>query len=406
MTIHDDSLRSALAHDLTRRSLIAAAPGIAILPVLAPATMAQETPVAATPAATPSFADLDALLAAVVDSGVPGIALAVERAGELVFSGAAGVARVEDQTPVQPTDRFRIYSITKTFVATLVLQLVDDGLVSLDDTVASVLDDPAVAKIPNVDTATVRQLLNHTSGIYDYLDQADTPFYDDAFFAPDADWSRVWTLPELLAYADAANHDPYFAPGESGHYSNTGYLLLGMIVEQATGNTFADELGARILTPLSLKDTSFEMGKTLPDDVVDGYQLIDGELVNVTAVNLTWSWSGGAMVSTTADLQRFAQAVFTGELMSQAAFDERFTFHADPSQGVEGFEWGMGILHVPTQVGVVVGNEGDGGGGTSHMYHHADGDITVTTLANWAPDDGRLRSASFEVLAWTLANTP
>ncbi|HVL23175.1 MAG TPA: serine hydrolase domain-containing protein [Thermomicrobiales bacterium] len=394
---------------ISRRSVIAATSGLALASPLLSTAMAQEaTPSSATPVAspvaTPLPASLDDLLAATVEKGVPGIALAVERGGEVIYSDAAGFARMEDQTPAKPTDRFRIYSITKTFVATVVLQLVDEGLLSLDDTVSSLLDDPSVAKIANVDTATVRQLLNHTSGIYDYLDESDSPFYNDAWLAPNVDWSRVWTIDELLAYADAANHGPYFAPGKSGHYSNTGYLLLGMIVEAATGNTFADELGTRVLTPLSLKDTALEMGKALPEDVVDAYHVLEGELVNVSAINLTWTWTGGGMVSTTADLLRFADAVFSGELLSPASLDEMFTFYPDPSLGVEGFAWGMGIYRLPTPLGELSGMEGGAAGGTSFMMRIADAEVTVALLANMAPDDGTIRGTMMDAFAWTLAN--
>jgi D-alanyl-D-alanine carboxypeptidase len=383
---------------LSRRSLLALAPGLTVAPALAVPARAFAQ---GTPAATPRAASPDDLLANLVAHGAPGVTMMISRAGETIYSGAAGVASLEQQTPVEVTDRFRIASITKTFVATVTLQLADDGILSLDDTVAQWLDDPAVRAIPHVDTATVRHLLHHTSGIYDYLDSTDTTFYDDAFFRPGADWAKVWTLPELLAYADAANHDPYFAPGEGAHYSNTEYLLLGMIVEQATGNTFEEELSARLLTPLALGGTSMEMGAALPADVVDAYHVIDGELTNVSTVNLTWSWTGGGMVSTAGDLLRFGEAVFTGELLSRESFDEMFSWVPDANYG-EGFEWGMGIYRYPAPVGVLVGKDGDNAGATSFMMRLPDEEITVVLLANVAPDDGAVRGTMHDAFAWAL----
>ena len=135
---------------------------------------------------------------------------------------------------------------------------------------------PAVARIPHVERITLRQLLTHTSGIYDYQDETDSPFYQDAFFGPGADWSRVWTPPELLAYADGARHAPYFAPGQGMAYANTNYVLLGLLVEAATGRPFQDELRDRILGPLALDRTTLEEGAALPEDVVNGYQLLRG----------------------------------------------------------------------------------------------------------------------------------
>jgi D-alanyl-D-alanine carboxypeptidase len=391
-------------HNLSRRKMIASGTGLIVAPFVAPSiTVAQALSPGSSPQATPSYASLDDLLASGVDKGVPGIALAVDRGGESLFSGAAGVSNMEEQTPLQPTDRFRIYSITKTFTATVILQLTDEGLLTLDDTVTQWLDDPAVAAIPNADTVTVRQLLNHTSGIYDYADEEDSPFYVDAFFSPDADWAKVWTMDELLAYAAGDAHEPYFAPGEGAHYSNTGYLLLGMIIEQATGNPFGEELNTHILTPLGLTGTSLEEGATVAEDVVDAYHLIEGELVNVTAVNLTWSWAAGGMTSTTADLQRFAKAVFSGELLSPESFEEMFTYVPGPEEsGVEG---AMGLYRVQTPLGEMAGMDGGGAGGTSYMMRLADEDVTVVVLANMAPDDGTVNGLLLEAFAWTVARS-
>jgi D-alanyl-D-alanine carboxypeptidase len=145
------------------------------------------------------------------------------------------------------------------------------------------------------------------------------------------------------------------------------------------------------------------MGAALPADVVDAYQVIDGKLTNVTAVNLTWSWTGGGMVSTAPDLLRFGEAVFTGELLSPESFDAMFSGVPDPSYGVEGFEWGMGIYRYSTPVGVLVGKDGDGAGGTAFMMRLPDEEITVVLLANVAPDDGAIRETMHEAFAWALA---
>ena len=135
-----------------------------------------DAPVPGTPTPTSAsepVASFDSLLESGVEGGLTGVALAVDQDGE-VFDGATGLANDETQTPLSPTDRFRIYSITKTFTAVLVLQLVDEGVLTLEDTVSQWLDDPVVARIPNVDRITIRQLLTHTSGVYDYYNGADS----------------------------------------------------------------------------------------------------------------------------------------------------------------------------------------------------------------------------------------
>ena len=287
---------------------------------------------------------LDAVLQAGLDRGLPGVALRVERGNEVVFDGAAGFASREQQTPVAPTDRFGVGSVTKTFTAILVLQLVDEEVLTLDDTVTQWLDDPVVARIPNVDRITLRQLLTHTSGIYDVFDD-DSPFWQDAYLGEGADWTRVWTPLEVLAYADGAKHAPYFAPGEGIHYSNTGYILLGLILEQATGQEYAERLHARILDPLGLADTFFASTEPVPGGKVDAYQLIDGELVNVSAIDLSSPGTAGGMVSTTRDLARFAEALFGGKLLRPATLEEMVTFI--PS-GRPGLEVGMGVFRQQT----------------------------------------------------------
>jgi D-alanyl-D-alanine carboxypeptidase len=375
MTTQSNTLRPDYAHHMSRRSLIlrAAAAGLAA-PTLA--TLIAST--AHDARAAGSLAEnLDAVLTAGVAAGIPGVVLQIERAGEPVYVGAAGVGSIEQETPLKATDRFRIYSITKTFTATVVLQLVDEGVLSLDDTVTKWLDDPAVMKIPNVEQITLRQLLNHTSGIYDYIDEADSPFWE-MYLGENPDWTKVWTIDELLAFADSANHAPYFEPGTDFYYSNTGYLLLGLIVEKATSHPYADELRNRILDPLALDGTSLAKGETIPDGAVDGYELLEGELVNVSAINLSFAWAAGAIVSTAADIARFARETFDGKLVSPSSFKEMFTYNQSTYPQWAAAEWGMGVWSIGEQI------EGGGGGPgfVASMIRPVDSDLIVVTLAN------------------------
>ena len=184
------------------------------------------TPAAATPTSGVALTfGFDDVLQAAIDQGLTGVALAVDQDGRMLFDGVAGLANGEAQTPLAPTDRFRIYSITKTFTAVLVLQLVDEGILTLDDTVSQWLDDPVVARIPNVDRITIRQLLTHTSGVYDYYNGADSSFVDDAITGEGADWSKVWTAQEVLAYVDGTRQAADFDPGPGGELLGHRLLL-------------------------------------------------------------------------------------------------------------------------------------------------------------------------------------
>ncbi|MCS7475540.1 serine hydrolase domain-containing protein [Umezawaea endophytica] len=236
----------------------------------------------------------------VEEGWVSGALLTVEDSGG-VRADAAGEARVGGY--------FRIGSVTKTFVATVVLQLVDEGRVGLDDPVGGY-----VSGVPNGDRMTVRQVLNHTSGLYDY--------------AHEAGWStnrwrgaerfRSYAPEELLAVA--ASREPYFPPGQGWHYSNTNYVVAGMLVERVTGRTYGDEVRARVLRPLRL-DHTIVPGRWpgLPHPHARGYTTVDGELVDATLMNPSLDWAAGEMISTADDLTRFLDALLGGRLTSAAS---------------------------------------------------------------------------------------
>jgi D-alanyl-D-alanine carboxypeptidase len=345
---------------------------------------------------------LDGALQAGVEEGLQGVALHVERDGDVLFDGAAGLASREDDTPLTSSDRFRIYSITKTFTAVLILQLVDEGILALDDTVTDWLSHPAVARISHVEQITVRHLLTHTSGVYDYF-APDSAFWQDAYLGEDADWSRVWTPAELLAYADGANHDPDFAPGEGVHYSNTGYILLGLIVEAATGQAFGERLHQQILDPLGLTDTVFAADEAVPGGTVQGYHLIDGELVNVSATHLSAQWTEGGIVSTTRDLARFAEALFDGELLTAATLQEMLAFTPSERPGIA---WGMGAARMQTPSGDLIGMGGAGPGFAARMFRLPESDLTIVLLTNTNRDDETVDVLFEQVVVAALETAP
>jgi D-alanyl-D-alanine carboxypeptidase len=364
---------------LTRRSVLSLIPGTMVVPALSffhPAAIGAQTPVAS-PSPTNS---LVGILQDGVKRGIPGLSLYAHIEGQSPIFAVAGVGSLERQTPVTVEDRFRIYSITKTFTAIVTLQLVDEGLLTLDDLVTDWLTDPVVLSIPHIDQITLRQLLTHTSGIYDYFDD-NSPFFQDAFFGPTADWSKVWTPLELLAYADGTHQAPYAAPGVASHYSNTNYILLGLIVERATGNRYVDELQRRILDPLDLDETMLASDEPAAGATVDGYHLIDGSLVNVSETNTSWAWTAGGMVSTTSDMARFAAAAFGGTLLSPAMAAEMFDFDTSNSD----FGFGMGLGQGRTPFGQAIAMDGESAGFSSVMLTIPEAGLTMVLLSNMAP---------------------
>jgi D-alanyl-D-alanine carboxypeptidase len=180
---------------------------------------------------------------------IPGAAVAIISPKGNWF-GASGVADLATGRVLQPSDRFQIGSITKTFVATTTLQLVEEGILNLDDKLTDRLPTSVTEWIPNANQITLRQLLNHTSGVPDYTDV----LFRWAAVNPGVFFNN-WQPQELVSFIDGL--EASFQPGDSWQYSNTNYLLLGMVVETATNNNIAQEIRDRILEPLALTNTFF-----------------------------------------------------------------------------------------------------------------------------------------------------
>lgn len=328
----------------------------------------------------------DAVLQAALDHGLIGIAAQITRQGEPLFEAAIGLASREAQTPLAITDQFRIYSVTKTFTALLVLQLVDEGTLTLDAPITTWLHNPAADRIPNIDQVTSRQLLTHTSGIYDYFAE-DSPFWQDAYLGEDADWTHVWAPDDLLAYAALGEHDPDFPPGMGVHYSNTGYILLGLLIEAVTGQPYATVLQERILDPLGMNATVYAATEPMPAGVVPGYHLFGQDLVDVSSTHLSAQGAEGGIVSTTADLTRLAQALADGSLLS--AETRKAMTIVIPSER-PGLSWGMGVAIMQSPSGDLLGMGGSGPGYAARMFLLPAQDLTVVVLTNTNQDDAFL----------------
>jgi D-alanyl-D-alanine carboxypeptidase len=267
-----------------------------------------------------------------------------------VWRGTSGVAELGTTREVSAQSRFRMGSITKTFVATVALQLVAEGRLELDDTVEAWL--PGV--VPDGHRITVRQLLNHTSGLADYRRTLPMPpspeFLDNRL--------RTWSAAELMqrAVADPPRFEP---PGSDYAYSNAGYLLLGRLIEKVTGRSYGAEIERRIIRPLGLRGTSLpgtspHIHGPHPHGYVPIQQDSGMRLVDLTEMNPSVMGASGEMISTTSDLNRFMAALLSGRLLPDHLLDEMKT------PGVEHSEYGLGLRRRDTSCGVrVYGNDGD-----------------------------------------------
>lgn len=301
-------------------------------------------------------ADLDDL----VGTGAVG-ALAEVRDGRAVWRGVGGVAEVGTRHPVPVTGRFRIGSISKTFLATVVLQLVAEGRLGLDDP----LDAWLPGEVPDGDRITVRELLSHTSGLYDVVRTLPMPpsreFYENR-------WRR-WTADELIRRA-VANPPAFEPPGSAYAYSNTDYLLLGWIVERVTGRPYREEIGRRILRPLRLRGTTSPGGSPwVRGPHPHGYVPTPrGALLDYTAMNPSVFGAAGDMISTTRDLDTFFAALLGGRLLPPALLREMET----PVR--RDAPYGLGMFVKGTSCGVrVYGHDGDALAYQSWSYATRDG---------------------------------
>jgi D-alanyl-D-alanine carboxypeptidase len=319
--------------------------------------------------------ELQSRMEQVVAAGAPGIAALVDDGGARPWTGARGTADLRTGRPLHPDDRFRAGSVTKSFVATVALQLVDEGRLSLSDTVEARL--PGV--LPYGDRVTLRRLLNHTSGVPEYAIALRERLYQGERF-------RSWTPRELVALV--AGEPQGFPPGTAFAYTNTNYVLAGLMIEQATGRRLGHEISRRILEPLRLRDTSFPVDvPTIAGPSARGYSLdhddrgepVEGPLLDLTVYNPSAMWAAGNMVSDLDDLARFYRALLGGRLLSPERLAE---MKADGEPWEAGQRYGLGLHGIDTPCGPVFGHTGGVPGFSTFAFGSEDGARQVALMVN------------------------
>jgi peptidoglycan/LPS O-acetylase OafA/YrhL/CubicO group peptidase (beta-lactamase class C family) len=335
----------------------------------------------------------------VADGGIPGAVLSVSIAGQSSWNGASGVAARKTSQPMQPDTHVRIASISKVFTAVVILQLVEEGKISLDTPVASWFPD----LIPNGDKITVRNLLNHTSGLYDYLE--DRNFVNRAYKEID----RSWAPRELVEYA--TQFPAVFRPGAKGawDYSSTNYVLLGMIAEQVTGATLGQLMQQRIFEPLELTETFFAPEQAVEGDHARGYS----NAIDQTNAPMSIVFATANIVSTVDDVRRFAEGLFGGRLLKPEtqALMEQFV-SGKGQYNMPALEYGFGLMRNRLPVGTgpngkprsaeittVMGHIGGFGGFRSAVWFAPESGITFALGVNQAATDpNKLATRVFDAI--------
>ncbi|MFH8620226.1 serine hydrolase domain-containing protein [Streptomyces sp. NPDC017979] len=333
-----------------------------------------------------------------VRDGVPGaVAQSRDRSGS--WSGTAGVGQLNTGKERKAQDRYRIGSITKTFVATVLLQLEAEGRLDLDDTVERWLPGAVRGNGHDGRHITLRQLLNHTSGIYSYTSDPgfQTKVFGEGFLQHRYD---TWTPDQLVRLA--MQHKPYFAPGAGWQYSNTNYILAGMVIKQATGRSYESEIERRILRPLQLRATSVpRTDPRVPAPASRAYSPLStdpgAKVRDVTELNPTLAGAAGGMISDSKDLQTFFRALLKGGLLPPEQLNAlTTTVPVDPQQPE--YRYGLGLQSSRLSCGKEVWGHGGGIHGSqseAFVTRDASHSLALNFNGDWAGDSGKVIEAEF-----------
>jgi len=326
--------------------------------------------------------ELQRLLDRLVAAGAPGAAGWVRNErGSL--GAASGLANRQTRQPMRPELRFRAGSMTKSLVAAVVLRLAAEGRLSLADPLERWLP----GTLPYGDRVSLRQLLNHTGGVPHH-----TAALEQTLYASRPGRLRAWTPQALVAMI--ADERPAFPAGTTWSYSNTGYVLLGLVVEAASQRALGQELDRSILEPLGLQDTLLPDGAPeIPGPSAHGYSLplgphgeaVDGPLLDFTVQNPSWAGAAGALVSTLPDLTRFFRALLGEGLLPPPLLAEMTTMVTVPPGSIPlplYDRYGLGLLEVETPAGPLLGNAGGIPGFLSIVLSTPDGRRQLGLMIN------------------------
>ena len=315
---------------------------------------------------------LEAMFADVVKGQSAGLAALVARDGKILFEKGYGLANLEHRVPVTTATKFRIGSISKQFTAAAILRLQEQGKLNVQDKLSRFLPD-----YPRGDEVTLHHLLTHTSGIRSYTSKPD-------FLATAA--LNIKPADLIKSFRD----DPFdFSPGEKWSYNNSGYFLLGHIIEKVSGESYDQFLRRNFFEPLGMKNTGVHRWDEVLEHEAHGYTSEKGGFKKALNWDMSRAGGAGALYSTVGDLFRWNEALFSGRVLSEASLKAAFTpvsTKADPktpeksSEGY-GYGWSIGKRRGLSEIGHGVGLNGF----TSYLLRHPSENVTVVVLANAAP---------------------
>lgn len=319
---------------------------------------------------------------AVPDADGPGLAVLVARGDQILYRGARGRASIELGVALKPDHVLRIGSVTKQFAAAALLKLVDEGHAALEDPLATYLPD-----YPNAQAITLHQLLDHTAGIRNYT---DLPGYMDEGIRRDL------TTAELIEVF--RNEKPDFAPGEKWAYSNSGYVLVGAVIEKITGKPWHAYLAEALFEPLGLAHTRYGEDAAIIPGFAEGYSLAGGKVARAGPLSMTQPHAAGALVSTLDDLWRWNLALHRGRVLKEATYRRMITPAGAATETHYGYGIGVGQLRGRT----MLTHDGGINGFLSKLTWLPEAQLTVVSLRN--ADGAPVPPAERRIAAFALGD--
>ncbi|HET7275618.1 MAG TPA: serine hydrolase domain-containing protein, partial [Longimicrobiaceae bacterium] len=295
---------------------------------------------------------------------IPGVSVAVTRGGEPVHVRGYGYADLENDVEATPETVYRIGSVTKQFTSAAIMRLVEEGKIDLQDPVSEYIHGlPAWS-----DEVTIHHLLNHTSGVKSYTSVPE--------------WLELMPLEmtheEML---EVFKDEPVdFAPGDDWSYNNSGYYMLGMVIESVTDQTYAEYLEEEFYEPLGLEGTVYCGEARLIENRAEGYVVEDGEIYNDPPIDMTQPYSAGSLCSTVVDLTRWARLLASGEVVSPASYRTMTT----PTRLNDGTEhpYGYGLFTGTLEGEPSIAHGGGINGFISYLAYYPEADVSVAVLSN------------------------
>lgn len=327
---------------------------------------------------------IDSYIVNTIGEESPGFAVLVAKDGEILFEQAYGFANIEEAIPASPTTKFRIGSITKQFIAAAILKLQEQGKISVNDKLEVFIPD-----FPRGDEVTIHHLLTHTSGIHSFTNQ---PGFID----------YVTQKAEAKTIVDSIKSWEFdFNPGEKWEYNNSGYFLLGIILEKVSGKGFGDYLYEEFFKPFGMNNTGIYVNEEPPENTAIGYTVEEGAYKPALDWNMSWAGGAGSMYSTVVDLYKWNEAVFNGKVLSEESITAAHTpvklnNGELPPSGKYGYGWAIVDFRGVTEIA----HGGGLHGFISYLSRFKEENLTIVTLTNCTPTmDGLNPNGTSDIFA-------